>query len=112
MNLTIFTAFVYALHMRSDINILPCSINSAHVNVFFTINSITVCSIKNLIISYAHVINNNATATDFFLLLDSKKVLKKFVTDICVCKLSLPIRRHSYRPKEVPPKLKEVGTVC
>jgi len=28
--------------------------------------------------SYAHVINNYATATDFFLLLDSKKVLKKF----------------------------------
>jgi len=33
-NLTIFTTFVYALHMRSNINVLPCSINSAHVNVF------------------------------------------------------------------------------
>jgi hypothetical protein len=98
--------------MRSNIKVLPCSINSAHVTVFFTIHLITACSIKNVIMSYAHVINNYATAIEFFLLLDSKKVLKKFVTDICVCKLSLPIRRHSYRPKEVPPKLKEVGTVC
>lgn len=34
MNLTIFTTFVYALHMRSNINVLPRSINSAHVTVF------------------------------------------------------------------------------
>lgn len=34
MNLTIFTTFVYPLHMRSNINVLPRSINSAHVSVF------------------------------------------------------------------------------
>ena len=34
MNLTIFTTFVHALHMRSNISVLPCSVNSAHVNVF------------------------------------------------------------------------------
>jgi len=37
MNLTIFTTFVYALHMRSNISVLPCSINSAHVDVFLQI---------------------------------------------------------------------------
>jgi len=34
MNLTIFTTFIHALHMRSNISVLPCIINSEHVNVF------------------------------------------------------------------------------